>query len=70
MKILGIALALLGIVALVYGGIGYDRQRTVFEMGSMRATVTEHQTMPIAPILGVISLIGGVLLLVGTKRRD
>ena len=70
MKILGIVLVLLGIVALVYGGIGYDRQRTVFEMGSMRATVTEHQTMPIAPILGVISLIGGVVLLVGTKRRD
>jgi drug/metabolite transporter (DMT)-like permease len=71
MKLLGIVLAVLGVVALLYGGIGYNRQRTVLQMGSMTASVTEHKTLPIAPIAGVIALIGGVALYAaGVKQRS
>ena len=68
MKLLGIALVILGVVALIYGGIGYNSQTTVLEVGGIKATATEHKTIPIAPVVGVISLIGGVALLVVTKR--
>jgi len=68
MKPFGIALVVLGIVALVAGGLGYDRQRTVLEVGGLKATATEHNTIPYAPILGAIALIGGIALLVGAKR--
>ena len=68
MKLLGIALVILGVVALIYGGIGYNRQTTVLDVGGIKATATEHKTIPIAPIVGVISLIGGVALLVVSKR--
>ena len=68
MKLLGIALVILGVIALIYGGIGYNRQTTVLEVGGIKATATEHKTIPIAPIVGVISLIGGVALLVVSKR--
>jgi hypothetical protein len=68
MKLFGIALVVLGIVALVAGGFGYDRQRTVLEVGGLKATATEHNTIPYAPILGAIALIGGIALLVGVKR--
>ena len=68
MKLLGVALVILGIVALIYGGIGYNRQRTVLDVGGIKATVTEHKTFPIAPIVGAISLIGGVALLVVRRR--
>lgn len=68
MKLLGIALVILGVVTLIYGGIGYNRQTTVLEVGGIKATATEHKTIPIAPIVGVISLIGGVALLVISKR--
>jgi len=68
MKLIGVALVILGIVALVYGGISYNRERTVLDVGGIKATVTENKTFPIAPVAGVISLIGGVALLVVRRR--
>ena len=69
MKNVGIALVVLGVVGLIVGGFGFDRQRTVLEVGGLKATATEHTTIPYAPILGAISLIGGIVLLVGAKRQ-
>jgi len=69
MKLTGIGLVILGIVGLIYGGIGYDRQTTVLEVGGIKATATEHKTIPIAPIVGAISLIGGIALLMGARRN-
>ena len=73
MKILGIALVILGIVALFFGSYGYDRQTTILEVGGIKATATEHKTIPIASIAGGIALFTGTLLLVvpGFRRaRD
>jgi uncharacterized membrane protein YidH (DUF202 family) len=67
MKLLGIALVILGVVALIYGGVGYDRQKTVIDLGGIKATATEHKSIPIAPIVGVALLIGGVALLVSKR---
>ncbi len=69
MKILGIVLIALGVLALVYGGIDYNKSRTVLEVGSVSVTATEHKNIPVPAIVGVIALIGGVALLVGGKRR-
>jgi hypothetical protein len=70
MKALGIALAVFGVVALIYGVVGYDRQTTVIDIGGIKATATEHKSVPIAPIVGGVSLIGGVALLMASKRRS
>jgi hypothetical protein len=56
MKLIGVAL-------------GYSQEKTVLEVGGIKATATEHKTIPIAPIVGVLSLIGGMALLVVDKRR-
>jgi hypothetical protein len=69
MKMLGIALVILGVVGLVYGGIGYNRQTTILDVGGIKATATEHKTIPIAPIAGGLALAGGVALLLVTKKR-
>jgi uncharacterized membrane protein YidH (DUF202 family) len=69
MKLIGIALMILGIVSLVYGGIHYKDQKTVLEVGDFKATATEQKTLPISPVVGVIALIGGVALLMIDKRR-
>ena len=70
MKIFGITLMALGIVALLYGAFGYNRQTTILEVGGMKATATEHKSLPIQPALGIIALLGGTLLLVlpGMRR--
>jgi len=68
MRLLGIGLVVVGIVALIYGGIGYNKQTTIIDVGGIKATATEHKQLPIAPIVGVIAIIGGVALLMGSKR--
>jgi len=69
MKVLGFALVILGILALVYGGISYSRQRTVLEVGSFKATATEQKNIPLSPIVGGIVLVIGVVLLVVPRKR-
>ena len=69
MKILGFILVVFGVLALVYGGISYNRQRTVIDVGSFKATATEQKNVPLSPIVGGIALLGGVLLLVVPRKR-
>jgi len=69
MKLIGIALVILGIVALAFGLLGFGQEKTILEMGGVKATATEHRTSPIASIVGALSLIGGIALIVVDKRR-
>jgi len=69
MKILGVALVILGVLALLYGGISYNRQKTVLDVGPFKATATEQKNIPLSPIVGGIVLLGGILLLVAPRKR-
>jgi len=69
MKILGFLLVIFGVLALVYGGISYNRERTVIDVGAFKATATEQKNVPLSPIVGGIALLGGVLLLVVPRKR-
>jgi len=68
MKTFGFALVILGILALVYGGISYNRQKTIVDVGPLKATTTEHKNIPLSPIVGGIALIGGLALLTAPKK--
>jgi hypothetical protein len=69
MRLAGIVLIVLGIVALAYQGITYTTYKKVLDIGPIQATKEEHNTIPIPPILGVLALIGGVVIL-ATGRRN
>ncbi len=70
MKSFAIALVIVGLVLLVYGGISYSQNRTTIEMGSMSASITEHGSAPMmAMIVGGIGLIAGLTLLANERRR-
>jgi len=70
MTTIGIVLVVLGALALAYGGISYNKNRTVLQVGSMNVTATEHKSIPIPAVVGVIALVGGGALLVVGKRRS
>jgi uncharacterized membrane protein YidH (DUF202 family) len=70
MKTIGIVLLVIGILALVYGGINYTKNRTVLKVGSMNVTAAEHRSIPIPAVAGVVVLLGGVGLLVVGNRRS
>lgn len=70
MKTLGVLLLVLGIAALVYGGISYNKNRTVLEIGSVEIATTERKNIPIPAVVGVVVLLGGAALLVAGNRRS
>jgi hypothetical protein len=41
----------------------------VLEVGPIKATTEKKKTLPLPPILGGLSLAGGVVLLVAATRR-
>jgi uncharacterized membrane protein YidH (DUF202 family) len=69
MKLLGVVLVVVGVLALVYGGISYNRERTVIDVGPFKATATEQKNIPLSPMVGGIALLGGVILLISRGKR-
>ena len=68
--IFAVVLFAIGILALGYQGITYTTQKKVVDLGPIHATKEEHHTIPLPPVIGVISLIGGVAILVTGRRGD
>jgi len=70
LKIIGILLIALGVIALIYGGITYTTHKKVIDMGPIQAEKKETHDVPLPPVLGVIAIVGGGALLVfGAKAR-
>jgi hypothetical protein len=70
MKVIGFVLVVFGVLALVYGGISYNRQRTILDVGPFKATATEQKHIPLSPIAGGVALVGGIVLLVAPRKRS
>ena len=68
-RIIGILLIVLGLVALAYQGITYTKSEKVLEVGPITATKETKQTIPLPPVLGGVALLGGVVLLVASSSR-
>jgi hypothetical protein len=69
MKILGIVLIILGVVALVYGGFSYTTTKKAVDMGPIQIDKKEKHSVPLPPVLGVIAIVGGgALLYFGSKK--
>ena len=67
----GIALILLGIVALAYQGITYTSREKVGDIGPLQASVDTQKTIPLSPLMGGWVLLGGiVLVVVGLKKSS
>jgi len=66
--IAGIVLVIIGVIALAYQGVTYTTQKKVIDLGPIQATKDEHHTIPLPPIVGIVSLVGGIALLVTGKR--
>ena len=70
MKIMGIVLIVIGALMLAYQGITYTTKETVVDMGPLQVQTEEKKTVPLPPIIGGITLAGGiVLLVVGSGKR-
>jgi uncharacterized membrane protein YidH (DUF202 family) len=69
MKVIGIVLVVLGIVALLYGGISWTRRDKVIDLGSIEVSADKHESLPLPPVVGAICLVAGAAMLFSGSRR-
>jgi drug/metabolite transporter (DMT)-like permease len=67
-RIVGLVLVVIGIVTLVWGGVFWTDRDTVFEAGPVAIESAEREGVSLPPVLGIISLIGGIVLLAIPSR--
>jgi hypothetical protein len=67
-KVGGIILIVLGLVALIAGGISYTTQDKVFDAGPIHASVEKHHSIPLSPIAGGAAVLVGLVLIVSGKK--
>jgi uncharacterized membrane protein HdeD (DUF308 family) len=68
MKVLGILLLVLGLVALLYSGITYTKREKVVDLGPIQVDKETTKTIPLPPIIGAVALVGGILLVMSSRR--
>ena len=62
MKIVGIGLIVLGVIALFYQGMTFIVPKDVIDLKFLSITVNETKTIPLPPIVGVVSLAIGIVM--------
>ena len=68
-KMVAIVLMVAGLLGLVYGGFSYTKETTEAKLGPIELKVKDRETVNIPVWAGVGAIvIGGVLLLSGSKR--
>lgn len=67
--VIGIVLIVIGIFAFAYQGFSFSTREKVVDIGPIHLTAEKTRTIPLPPIVGGISLVGGILLLVVGKKK-
>ncbi len=68
--IIGIVLILLGAFALYNRGIPYSKKEDVLQIGTMKAQVQTKETYEIHPAISGLVLVGGIVLLVYSVKKQ
>jgi hypothetical protein len=66
--LVAVLLIILGIVGLAYPRINYTTREKVVDLGPIEATKETKKSIPLPPVLGGLSLAGGVILLVAAGK--
>ena len=70
MKLVGILLIVVGVVALALGGFSYTKREKAIDLGPLEVTTEQKKTVPLSPIVGLVAVGAGVVLVVtGSKAR-
>ena len=67
-RVVGLILVLLGIAALLQGGVFWTDRDTIIDAGPLEVRTEQREGLQVPPVVGIIAIIGGVVLLVAKKR--
>jgi drug/metabolite transporter (DMT)-like permease len=68
-RIVGLALIVIGIVTLAWGGVFWTDRDTVVDAGPIEIASEEREGFALPPVVGIIALVGGIVLMVVPDRR-
>ena len=69
-RLVGVVLIVLGVLALAYQGITYTTREKVVDLGRLKITADKEKSIPLPPILGALALAGGVALVIAGARKS
>ena len=71
MRILGVILIIAGILGFLVTGVSYTTSEQVIDAGPLQVEQEQERSLPITPIAsGILVVVGGVLTVVGTQRKN
>lgn len=68
-RVIGIVLIIVGIVALVSGGVFWTDRDTIVDAGPLEIQTENREGFALPPVLGIIALVGGIALVAIPDRR-
>jgi hypothetical protein len=68
MKLIGVVLIVVGVLALAFGGFSYTTRERVVDLGPLKVDADKEHHLPIAPIAGVAALVGGIVLVIAGSK--
>jgi hypothetical protein len=68
-RIVGLVLIVIGLIALISGGVFWTNRETIVDAGPLEIATDEREGVAIPPVVGILSLIGGIALLAIPDRR-
>jgi drug/metabolite transporter (DMT)-like permease len=70
MKLAGIILIVIGIIALIYQGFSYTQTKQDAKLGPVEINHQETHDVPVPPIVGVVCIVaGGAALALGGRSK-
>ena len=69
MRIVGIVLICLGLLALALPYITFTKQEKVLDIGPIEAVAEKKETVPVSPIIGIIVLLAGAGIVIASARK-
>ena len=68
-QIVGLVFVTIGIVALLWGGVFWTRNKTVLDAGPLEVKARQHEGFAVPPIVGAGILVAGIALVLVPRRR-
>lgn len=67
-RVVGLILIVIGIVALLRGGVFWTDRDTIIDAGPLEVTTQQREGLHVPRVVGIIAIVGGIALLVARKR--
>lgn len=68
-KTLGIVIAIIGVLMIIYTGFNYVTTEKVIDLGPMEMSMEKSHPVQWSPIVGIVLLIGGIVLVAIDKKK-